>query len=125
MISKNGTLVLTETVLEDEGMYQAVLRNGAGELSVEIPFSFLFETSCHTPCQNNGTCVDMSICMCAEGYVGRSCEFMVGTSVCACACACTRVYVRVCACMHVCMCVCMRACVCACVCICMCMHVCV
>lgn len=83
-ITRNGSLVIPATRLEDEGTYRAVLRNGAGEMAAEIPLSFLFETSCHTSCLNEGTCVDISVCMCPAEYRGTNCEIdnLIGMTRC-------------------------------------------
>ena len=73
-MSKNGTLVILETTLADEGTYRANLTNGAGELMVEVPLSFMYETPCHGSCFHQGSCVEISVCMCPAHYGGSSCE---------------------------------------------------
>ena len=63
-----------------------MIRNGAGEVSTEIPLSFMFETSCHTTCLHGGTCVDISVCLCSDLYQGASCESESERTVGMCIC---------------------------------------
>lgn len=42
LVSKSGSLVIMETRLGDEGLYRAVVSNGAGEIEVEALLEFFF-----------------------------------------------------------------------------------
>ena len=78
-VSMEGTLIIMATVLTDAGTYQAVIQNGAGQLAVNVSLSFLSPTSCYGGCYNNGTCVDLSVCLCPLNYTGARCDEYVGT----------------------------------------------
>lgn len=78
IISKNGSLVIPQTVLADEGVYRAVVGNGAGEMTVEVPLSFLYASPCHGGCFNGGSCEEISVCLCPMQYQGLSCERFIG-----------------------------------------------
>ena len=47
-MSGSGALIITETRRGDEGVYRAVVSNGAGEIQVDMTLVFYFSESPHT-----------------------------------------------------------------------------
>ncbi len=77
-MSESGSLVLLQTVVQDAGVYRAVVSNEVGQVSVDARLSFHFPDSCRRDCLNGGHCVQMSLCSCPEGFMGRQCDETTG-----------------------------------------------
>ena len=71
--------MIPHTTLSDEGVYKAVVGNGAGEITVEVSLSFLYDSPCHGSCFNGGSCEEINVCLCPTEYEGLSCERFIGT----------------------------------------------